>query len=222
MIGKIESTKSVIIKMKRLLHIACFFCLSACGQSYQNPFSPEVNPIPDSLCYFFPNQEALCGTNHSIYIPGGLSEKCTNPTCCCNYIVVVDKQHINYDTLVSFVQHEAIQILKDTSDFICLKDCEFDKRFQLDNSYVGVQITNIIPDFRRFNDTDKVWADSSTKSGLPLGYSFYIIKSGNTLALNDKWDCNRQWLPLQLQHGYRSGIALNPNNDHVVFWCIAW
>lgn len=108
-----------------------------------------------------------------------------------------------------------------------IKDREFGERHQLDSRYTNTKISNIIPDFRICHPldedkSDSVFVDSTTKTGLTPGYTIYVIKSGNKLILNDKWDCERQWLPAQLRHGYRSGIAINPDNEYVIFWCIAW
>lgn len=85
----------------------------------------------------------------------------------------------------------------------------------------------MIPDFKMHNvyesdNEDSLWIDSTTNTGLSEGYILYVIKSGKTFVLDDNWNCRRMWLPPHLQHGYRSGIAINPNNEYVIFWCIAW
>lgn len=183
----------------------------------------DVNPIPDSICYFFPTNEV----GAFMLIPSDLSERCTNPTNCCRYIKVVSKKYFDVDSIKIFSENNAIQILNDSSELVILKDRDFDKRFQLDSSYINAQINTIIPDFKichRLDDdkSDSVFVDSTTNTGLSQGYTIYVIKSGNTLVLNDKWNCERQWLPAHLRHGYRSGVAINPNNEYVIFWCVAW
>lgn len=200
-------------------------CFVACGQPRGNKVITSAgNPILDSICFFFPTDETIY---ISKFLPLGLSQKCTNPSVCCKYILVVSKDNLDFDYIKDFAEKYSIQKLTDTSKLVILKDRDFDKREQLDSSYVNAQISNIIPDFRMGsvyepNNVDSLWVDSTTKIGLSEGYLLYVIKSGNTFVLDDNWDCNRMWLPSHLQHGYRSGIAINPNNEYVIFWCIAW
>ena len=184
----------------------------------------DVNPIPDCICYFFPTNEVPCAFK---LIPSDISEQCINPKNCCRYVKVVSKKYFDVDSIKIFSENNAIQILNDSSELVILKDRDFDKRFQLDSSYINAQINTIIPDFKichRLDDdkSDSVFVDSTTNTGLSQGYTIYVIKSGNTLVLNDKWNCERQWLPAHLRHGYRSGVAINPNNEYVIFWCVAW
>lgn len=214
---------NLIMKHSYLFFI--LFCFTACGQPHNNNVDSSFgNPIPDSICFFFPIDETIY---ISKFLPLGLSQKSTNLSVCCKYHLVVSKDNIDFDNIKDFAEKHFIQKLCDTSKLVILKDRDFDKREQLDSSYINAQISNIIPDFRMGsvyepNNVDSLWVDSTTKTGLSEGYLLYVIKSGNTFVLDDNWDCNRMWLPSHLQHGYRSGIAINPDNEYVVFWCIAW
>ena len=205
-----------------LLILNALTVLTECSQINERSIVAIENPIPDSICYFFPTESDLYGTGYSVHTPSDLPAKCTNPSICCNYFMVINKSYPYCDSLISIAKIEAIQIMNDSSNMTCLKDCDFDKRFQLDTNYANASINSIVPDFRKMETLDNSWKDSSTISGLNKDYSLYVIKSGSNLVLNDKWNCNRQWLPQHLQHGYRSGIAISPNNDNLILWCIAW
>lgn len=200
-------------------------CLVACGQPRDNKVITSVeNPIPDSICSFFPTDEIFYTSKLT---PLGLSQKCTNPSVCCKYLLVVSKDNLDFVHIKDFAEKQSVQKLCDTSKLVILKDREYDKRDQLDSSYVNAQISDMIPDFKMHNvyesdNEDSLWVDSTTNTGLSNGYILYVIKSGNTFVLDDNWNCHRMWLPPHLQHGYRSGIAINPNNEYVIFWCIAW
>lgn len=206
-----------------LFFIFVFF--AACGQSRNNDVETSCgNSIPDSICSFFPTDEIIYTSR---LLPLNLSQKCTNPSVCCKYLLVVSKDNLDLDYIINFAEKHSIQKLTDTSKVVILKNRDFDKREQLDSSYINAQISNIIPDFRMGslyepNDLDSLWVDSTTLMGLSDGYTLYVIKSGDTFVLDDKWDCHRMWLPSHLQHGYRSGIAINPDNEYVIFWCVAW
>lgn len=198
--------------------------LAACGQSSKiDVESTPKNPMPDSVCYFFPSDKTFNKiSSNSFDIP----QKGDNLPMCCKYLVAVTKKNIDIDSIMNFVEDNSVQILTDSSKLYVLRNKKFDKREILDSIYLHAQISNIIPDFRLFegdtSNIDSLWVDSSTNTGLSFGYVLYVIKSGNTLVLNEKWNCNRQWLPMHLQHGYRSGIAINPDNEYVLFWSIAW
>lgn len=200
-------------------------CFTACGQTHNNNVETACrNPIPDSICCFFPSDEIIYTSK---LLPLGLSQKCTNPSVCCKYLLVVSKDNLDFDNIMDYAEKHSIQKMCDTSKLVILKDRDFDKREQLDSSYINAQITNIIPDFRMGSvyepdNVDSLWVDSTTLMGLSDGYTLFVIKSGDTFVLDDKWDCHRMWLPSHLQHGYRSGIAINPNNEYVIFWCVAW
>ena len=207
--------------MNNSLSLLLLCCLVSCNPIKNHPIEhSNGTPIPDSLCYFFPPQY-VTATRH---IVGDITCDCVNPSGICDYFVIVEKTylHCDYDSLVSFAKTKSTQILNDTSEYIPIKNRDFDKREIIDSAYLGVKIEQIIPDFQQLESLNNKWLDTSTRSGLSSGYTFYIIKSGNTLALNDKWNCHRLWLPKTLQHAYRSGIAINPDNDYIVFWAMAW
>lgn len=209
--------------MKYIYWCLILIALIACKQPGNNYLNAESsNPIPDSIYYFFPADQSVYRFSQ---IPFDITERCNNPSGCCKLLAVVSKKNIDLDSLTDFSKKNSIQILYDTSELVILKDRDFDKRDFLDSSYANAQISNIIPDFKVnyvFENGEDIWIDSTTNTGLKPGYTLYVIKSGSSLILNEKWDCTRKWLPPQLRHGYRSGIAINPDNEYVIFWCVAW
>ncbi len=69
-------------------------CFVACGQPRGNKvITSAKNPIPDSVCSFFPTDEIFYTSKLN---PLGLSQKCTNPSMCCKYLLVVSKDNLDF------------------------------------------------------------------------------------------------------------------------------
>lgn len=218
--------------MKKIVSLYLLFLLFfvACirNPAYISQNNPDsiIHSDLDSLCWFFPT----VGTKTEMHLQTRNVDMVDTLTClessCYEIFTVVKKNklHCDYDSLITFVNNNALQTINDTSIYIAFKDRKLFAIDILDEEYCNAELQQIMPDFSNLYDTtiETPWADTSTKTGLAMGYTYYVIKSGNTLALNERWNVHRKWLPKHLQHGYRSGIAINPNNDYVVFWCIAW
>lgn len=220
--------------MKSIIFLHSFFLLIffTCERNpiyhSKNIFNGRFISYPnlDSLCFFYPPEER----ETEVWQRSGdveMNDTLTRlESSCCDYYMVIKKTklHCNYDSLVAFANHNALQILDDSSTYIAFKDRKLVAMDILDEKYRNAELHHIMPDFSELytSTIETPWADTTTRTGLVTGYTYYVIKSGNTLALNDRWNVQRKWLPAHLQHGYRSGIAINPNNDYVIFWCIAW
>lgn len=218
--------------MKKIISLHLLFLLFfvACirNPAYTSQNNPDsiIHSDLDSLCWFFP----IVGTETEYYLKTRDIEMDDTLTCLessfYEFFMVAKKKnlHCGYDSLITFINHNALQKINDSSIYIAFKDRKLFAMDILDEEYCNAELQQIMPDFSNLYDTtiETPWADTSTKTGLAMGYTYYVIKSGNTLVLNERWNVHRKWLPTHLQHGYRSGIAINPNNDYVIFWCIAW
>lgn len=221
-----------LFSMKKIISLQTLFLLFfvSCVRNpictSQNSSSSIIYLQIDSLCGFFPTE----GTKTEMHLQTRNVDMDDTLTClessCYEFFEVVKKKnlHCDYDSLITFVNNNALQTLNDKSIYIAFKDRKLFAMDILDEEYSNAELQQIMPDFNDLYSTfiETPWADTSTRTGLVSGYTFYVIKSGNTLALNERWNVQRKWLPAHLQHGYRSGIAINPNNDYIVFWCIAW
>lgn len=219
------------MKKNIFLLVPFLFCFYACVHNildtYENGSNAIIRyPDLDSLCSFFPpegNEAEEWVRARDVDMDDTLTR--LESSCCENFMVVKkSKLHCNYDSIVSFAKQNALQILNDSSIYIALKDRKLLLMDTIDEKFRNAELSHIMPDFSVLYDSaiEMPWSDTSTRSGLVSGYNFYVIKSGNSFVLNDRWNVQRKWLPAHLQHGYRSGIAINPDNDYIVFWCIAW
>ena len=87
--------------------------LAACGQSSKiDVESTPKNPMPDSVCYFFPSDKTFNKiSSNSFDIP----QKGDNLPMCCKYLVAVTKKNIDIDSIMNFVEDNSVQILTDSS-----------------------------------------------------------------------------------------------------------
>ncbi|HOF16282.1 MAG TPA: hypothetical protein PLF32_09015 [Bacteroidales bacterium] len=92
---------------------------------------------------------------------------------------------------------------------------------QLQDYYTRLKDKVILSFKESFNDMPFLY-DSTTISGLPVGYEILVLKSGNKFVLPE--DHLYEWsiLPENLKHGYRSGVAFKEGEPYIIYWLVAW
>jgi len=92
---------------------------------------------------------------------------------------------------------------------------------QLQDYYTRLKDKVILSFKESFNDMPFLY-DSTTISGLPVGYEILVLKSGNKFVLPEDYLYEWSILPENLKHGYRSGVAFKEGEPYIIYWLVAW
>lgn len=98
-------------------------------------------------------------------------------------------------------------------------DADETSKLTLDSIYANADEKFLVPNFKEEFDWQDKWF-GGTLCGLSEDFELYVLKTGPECVLPNKWCVYRSWFPGRLQHGYRSGVAIN--DSYIIYWCIAW
>lgn len=74
-----------------------------------------------------------------------------------------------------------------------------------------------IPNFYDFEN-----ATDSTICKLTPGFIVYVLEAKSGVFWDDKYLVKTNYMPVEWEHGYSKGIALNEKTMEVIFWFILW
>lgn len=211
--------------------------------STNNPISSRMNEllkrdnyvIPDSLFSFFPDKTDMYEDFkvENIFVNAEKSEVSLRLSEFDPTILVEIYQGKNLKILQHLLndyRFQAISSVKSQNKdyFVLGSERELLKRYdilQLKEQYAKLDDKPLIFNFRESCcdiDFPSRCCDTTTISGLPLGYEILILKSGSDIVLSQ--DHLYEWsvLPDHLKHGYRGGVAFKEGESYIIYWVIAW
>lgn len=187
--------------------------------------------IPDSLFSFFPDKLDKYKYLKVIYIYNN-AEKTETPFGAeefTGYRITEAYQCENTESLQQLMKEyrsQAIFTIKSERKdyFVIGSERELFKEYdtlQLQKNYSKAKERIVLSFKESFSDMPLL-LDTTTISGLPLGYEILVLKSGNSFVLPE--DHLYEWsiLPEDLRHGYRSGVAFKEDEPYIVYWVVAW
>jgi len=189
--------------------------------------------IPDSLFLFFPdNNKSIKYENLNIIKISENAEKTEIPFKAIfftGYEIIEAYQCENKEFLQQLQEEYSSKSLfvvksEDKDYFVISSERELLKAYdslQLQDYYTRLKDKVILSFKESFNDMPFLY-DSTTISGLPVGYEILVLKSGNKFVLPE--DHLYEWsiLPENLKHGYRSGVAFKEGEPYIIYWLVAW
>lgn len=187
--------------------------------------------ISDSLFFFFPDKS-------NKYVPLKIAiifenvERTEIPLCLSEFdpAKLVEAYQCENKEFLQQLQEEysskSLFVVKseDKDYFVISSERELLKAYdslQLQDYYTRLKDKVILSFKESFNDMPFLY-DSTTISGLPVGYEILVLKSGNKFVLPE--DHLYEWsiLPENLKHGYRSGVAFKEGEPYIIYWLVAW
>lgn len=228
------------MKIKFFCFVFLSFLLFSCSSDAEYNHD-RYSPIPDSIRLFFPNRgskerqmlawEKTCVTRSFsgnsdqrdlIDLPEEISFN-SYPTL----IKVYRIKHTNKESTALKKYYAELAAYKMTAanaipmlwEFDEVLDADEKSKLTLDSIYDNADETFLVPNFKEEFDWQDKWS-GGTFCGLSEDFELYVLKTGSECVLPDKWCVYRSWLSGKLQHGYRSGVAIN--GSYIIYWCIAW
>jgi len=204
--------------------------MQCCTTSDRHGINTSDIVIPDSIYLFFPNSEqskkmqnyfessnAIQTTNDKIWFFSDTHY----------YLGFENIEKAYFDSLIIQYRDMSIANLKASDDsayFIISTKDELKKLYTLntlEKIYKQYKDKHMLPSFHSLmkNRHEKEY---QTICGLPEDYEICIIKSGRKFILPDNLYYDWNVLPLELKHGYTSGVAYNKDKIDIIYWVITW
>lgn len=220
---------------KEVIFIFSILILTAINTSCYSKVDTFESVIPDSLLFHLPkasfNYEVVYSGIHNVYY---LSRMGTPQELASSHIIYIYESRSS-DLLSRMNDYKKSAKLlvnsKDTNYLTISDELFLSKKYPLKNEikniYNGYQKPLIlsfeplskIADLKKFN-----LYSPCTVSGLPPSWTICVLKSGFDFVLDKKLKFDLNTLPIEIQHGYSSGVAFDEVNmsSLVIYWAVVW
>lgn len=229
--------KVTILIVLSLVSLSSFSCKRMTIRRIQEDITKSVQKrdnyiIPDSLYSYFPEYERPnkrklefeCASSKAKPLKPEVGMMGFNVAHIIELYKCDDKGYFR-DIISGYRNKALFEFSTDSDDYFIINNdayvlLEYDDLL-LAEKYSYYKDKPLVSDFSSLFDNESNF-EYQTVSGLPPEYTIMILQSRNEFVLPERYYHDWEVLPDQIKHGYRNGIAFNPEDQTIIYWVMAW
>lgn len=206
----------------KLLSLVCLFLSSCQVKDIELVYPSEISFFNDGHIDHFPKK--VPNAYYSVDVSQNLSN--SHPHVWLNYIM----EQTKFDSTKSALEKSALTIYYSEDSCLIVLDkhlnndnwIDFDKDLRIPRK-VNLPTKdchlNKLP-IPKFYDAE--WRDTDNNDTGLLGYKLYVLEAKSGIFMDSTKLPNGIYTPEGWTHGYSKGVALNEENNEVIYWSDIW